>query len=683
MPRPRDAFALHGDRQHTPRTQVTGNQPRPAAERTRPHLSATTPTISVIVIFRDAERFLAEAVGSVFAQSLTDWELVLVDDGSVDGSTAMARALAAKHPARVSYFDHPAHAALGMSESRNLGVCRTSAPCVAFLDADDVWVPEKLEEQLGILERTDAGLVYGRMLIWHSWTGRPEDAARDFCYDLGVAPESLVEPPGLVSQLVENRHQSPTTSGSLLRRDVIQRVGGFATEFPGMYEDQVFFAKVLLSTRTYVSGRCWARYRQHPHSESARFESRVGYHAGRLPYLRWLDAYMRETRATDLQTWRALERELLAARRPRLSGAGRPVAQGLAGVRAQARRRVAARRSRSPAPSAADAGAARPGPAPLVSVVTIFLDAEHFLADAVESVLAQTHEEWELLLVDDGSTDASADIARKYAGRHPGRIRVLAHEGGRNRGKSVARNLGIAAARGRYLAFLDADDVFLPAKLARQVRLLEAHPEAAMVYGPSLYWYGWTGDAALRARDRVAALGVSAGALYDPPTLLTAYLRDGGVVPCTCGLLARTSLIRELGAFDVTIADLFEDQVLLAKICLRHRVYVDGACGDLYRQHEGSTSQAAIRRGRYHPEAPNPAHAAYLRWLAGHIAGAGIRDPDLLRGLGAASFPYRHPKLSSLRARGRRVVRGAAGRFGRVAPGATPPAHGRVEAMSP
>jgi glycosyltransferase involved in cell wall biosynthesis len=661
---------------------VTGNQPRPAPAWSRPRLSAATPTISVIVIFRDAERFLTEAVESVFAQSFADWELALVDDGSVDGSTAMARALAAEHPSRVSYFDHPSHAGLGMSESRNLGVCRTSAPCVAFLDADDVWVPEKLEEQLAILERTGAGLVYGRVLIWHSWTGHPEDAARDFCYDLGVAPESLVEPPGLVSQLVENRHQSPTTSGSLLRRDVIERVGGFATEFPGMYEDQLFFAKVLLSTRAYVSGRCWARYRQHPHSESSRFESSVGYNAGRLTYLGWLHAYMRETRETDRQAWGALERERLAARHPRLSGAARPVAYGLAGVRAQAHRRVAARRSRSLGLGAVDAGAARRRPAPLVSVVTIFLDAERFLADAVESLLAQTHEEWELLLVDDGSVDASADIARAYANRHPGRVRVLAHEDGRNRGKSVARNLGIAAARGRYVAFLDADDVFLPAKLARQVRLLEAHPEASMVYGPSLYWYGWTGDPADRARDRLAALGVSAGAVYDPPALLTVYLRDGGVVPCTCGLLARTSVVRDVGAFDETIADLFEDQVLLAKVCLRHRVYVDGVCGDLYRQHEGSTSQAAVRSGRYHPEAPNPAQAAYLVWLAGHIAGAGIRDAALQRALGAARFPYRHPKLSVVRARGRRVVRGAAGRFGHAARGAKPPAQAGVEATS-
>src|SRR3954468_23112965 len=134
----------------------------------------------------------------------------------------------------------------------------------------------------------------------------------------------------------------------------------------------------------------------------------------------------------------------------------------------------------------------------------------------------------ELLLVDDGSVDASADIARAYASRHPGRVRVLAHADGRNRGKSVARNLGIAAARGRYLAFLDADDVLLPAKLARQVRLLEAHPEVSMVYGPSLYWYGWTGDPADRARDRLAGLGVSGRAGGEPPPLATRYFGGRG-----------------------------------------------------------------------------------------------------------------------------------------------------------
>src|SRR5262249_6096994 len=99
---------------------------------------------------------------------------------------------------------------------------------------------------------------------------------------------------------------------------------------------------------------------------------------------------------------------------------------------------------------------------PLVSVVTPFWNARSFIAEAIESVLAQEFQSWELLLVDDGATDGSTDIARDYAGRFPEKIRYLEHEGHANRGSSCARNLGIRDAKGAYIAFLDADDVWTP-----------------------------------------------------------------------------------------------------------------------------------------------------------------------------------------------------------------------------
>ena len=94
--------------------------------------------------------------------------------------------------------------------------------------------------------------------------------------------------------------------------------------------------------------------------------------------------------------------------------------------------------------------------APCVSVITIFLNAERFLAEAIESVLAQSFDNLELILVDDGSTDSSTDIAKRYAGRHEFRIRYLEHPGHANRGMSASRNLGISSATGDFIAFIDA-----------------------------------------------------------------------------------------------------------------------------------------------------------------------------------------------------------------------------------
>src|SRR4051812_5156182 len=110
------------------------------------------PLVSVVLIFLNEERFLEEAVQSVREQTLTDWELILVDDGSTDRSTAIARDLAAQDE-RIRYVEHPRHANRGMAASRNVGVGNGSAPYVAFIDGDDVWAPFKLYEQVEILER--------------------------------------------------------------------------------------------------------------------------------------------------------------------------------------------------------------------------------------------------------------------------------------------------------------------------------------------------------------------------------------------------------------------------------------------------------------------------------------------------------------------------------------------------
>jgi glycosyltransferase involved in cell wall biosynthesis len=102
---------------------------------------------------------------------------------------------------------------------------------------------------------------------------------------------------------------------------------------------------------------------------------------------------------------------------------------------------------------------------------------EPFLAESVESVLAQSFADFELIISDDGSTDETPAIARVLQARDPDRIRLV--RGERNQGKPFALNRALAIARGELIAWLDGDDVMLPEKLARQVRALDASPEAA------------------------------------------------------------------------------------------------------------------------------------------------------------------------------------------------------------
>ena len=108
-----------------------------------------------------------------------------------------------------------------------------------------------------------------------------------------------------------------------------------------------------------------------------------------------------------------------------------------------------------------------------VSVIIPTYNRAALVKEAVASVLAQTWREFELIVVDDGSTDDTPEALAPYASR----IRLLRRE---NRGGvSAARNAGMAAARGEWLAFLDSDDLWLPEKLARQMAYLAAHPDAA------------------------------------------------------------------------------------------------------------------------------------------------------------------------------------------------------------
>ena len=116
---------------------------------------------------------------------------------------------------------------------------------------------------------------------------------------------------------------------------------------------------------------------------------------------------------------------------------------------------------------------------PTVSVITPAYNVEPFIAETIESVQAQTLEDVELIVVDDGSTDRTYDIAAEYARRDP-RVRLVRQP---NRGISAARNHALRIARGHVFAILDSDDVWLPRYLERQLAILDAHPDVDIVTG--------------------------------------------------------------------------------------------------------------------------------------------------------------------------------------------------------
>lgn len=118
--------------------------------------------------------------------------------------------------------------------------------------------------------------------------------------------------------------------------------------------------------------------------------------------------------------------------------------------------------------------------APLVSVVIPAYNAADFLGDCLRSCFQQSLQAMEVVVVDDGSTDRTPELLAEAAAREP-RLRVVRQA---NSGKpAIARNVGVRAARGEFICFLDADDYYLPGRLERPVTLLRSHPELNLVFG--------------------------------------------------------------------------------------------------------------------------------------------------------------------------------------------------------
>ncbi|MEM9162575.1 MAG: glycosyltransferase family A protein [Cyanobacteria bacterium P01_F01_bin.4] len=291
---------------------------------------------------------------------------------------------------------------------------------------------------------------------------------------------------------------------------------------------------------------------------------------------------------------------------------------------------------------------------PLVSVIVIFLNEERFIEAAVDSVLAQTYENWELLLADDGSTDNSSAMAKHYAQKYPGKIRYLDHENHQNRGMSATRNLGIRHAEGEYVTLLDADDVWLPHNLAYQVEILQAQPAAGMVYGNTHYWYSWTGepeDAQKEFYDEVVELTGQPNTLFEPPKLLTILLSVDGAVPCVCSLMIRRELLESIGGFEDSFRGLYEDQAFYAKVCLQAPVFVARECGANYRQHPDSCCAVAEETGQ-----EEVGRRVFLNWLERYLTEQQVKDEAVWSALKQKLKPYRYPILFKLKQSVRRFT---------------------------
>jgi glycosyltransferase involved in cell wall biosynthesis len=231
--------------------------------------------------------------------------------------------------------------------------------------------------------------------------------------------------------------------------------------------------------------------------------------------------------------------------------------------------------------------------APLVTVVIAAFNGERFIADAIESVLAQTHPDVELIVVDDGSEDGTVAIVEGYGDRG---VRVIRQA---NAGPAAARNTGIAAGTGGYVCYLDHDDLMPPRRLEQQVAELEARPEIGVVLGLASFemleegmqppiWAGYNPE----LHEDLAP------PRFSPPTLLArreAFEELGG--------FSSEVLYTEDADFVLRANDLGVGTGLLDEPALVHRVHETNLSHDIPVQMSGMirTMKRRIDRHRAQP----------------------------------------------------------------------------------
>ena len=358
--------------------------------------------VSVIIPVYNGEDFLADAISSILRQNYEPMEIIVVDDGSTDGSAAIA-----KNYKDVRYIYQPNQ---GVASARNSGLSAAKGEFIAFLDADDTWPARKLQIQVEYL-REHPSIMFTISKINNI-----------------LEPGLNMQPQALQSILKSDQIGLATI---VARKAVFDQIGGFNLRYQ-VGEDLEWF------TRAKDEG---------------------------IPLVILPDILLN----------RRIHNSNLSIKQPHACNAAR--LQIIKESIDRQRKKKAGKMEQNN---------------PLVSVVIPVFNGERYLSEAIDSVLNQSYRPIEVVILDDGSTDNTAVIAKRY-------LPSIKYYYQPNGGIASALNHGIAQSEGEYLSFLDADDLWLPDKLTIQMKSFEAEPTLDMVFGHMKQFFSPDLDKELRA----------------------------------------------------------------------------------------------------------------------------------------------------------------------------------------
>lgn len=513
--------------------------------------------ISVIIPCFNAERYVAQTLGSVLDQTLKPVEIIIVDDGSTDGSLDILRRFAAACPQLIRVCSRKSGSA---ARTRNLGAAMASGNALMFLDADDVLAPDALEWLAAALD-THTGAVaacpWQRLALQpEGWVSGPASCAPRRADDdaLSAWMTGWYYPPCAV----------------LWSKEAFLQTGGW-DENARVNDDGDLMMRALAGGVPLVeTDRGSAFYRRLPSGETSLSSTQHSFEGlrGRLavlekiarildeqgqlkPYRRPLSqafaliandavgkyaGLYQQARANQRRyaplVWHHLwERHKPWRLRPPVS---RPGSMQTEPIRFGEERAELIVCGAQPASQAQAKLSPAPISLPKVSVIITVYNRAELLRRSIASVLEQTFGDFELLVVDDCSTDDPESVIRAFGDT---RIRYLRQS--ENQGVAAARNRGLRESRAPFVAFLDDDDEWFPDKLAQQVALFSSrNTDVGLVY---------TGAETLTGHGEPLVHTPSArGDLYRE--MLARNLVHG-----TCGVMIRRNVITEIGFFDETL----------------------------------------------------------------------------------------------------------------------------------
>ncbi|MEB3281104.1 MAG: glycosyltransferase [Lyngbya sp.] len=435
-----------------------------------------TPQVSVIIPAYNGSRYISQAVESVLSQTDCDFEIIVVDDGSTDNTFDILQ----HYRDRIRYFSQNNQ---GVAAARNRGIREAQAELIALLDQDDIFLPDKLAEQRACFER-DSGAGF----VNSGW--RLIDAKGDPISD--IEPWQDLPHLDLKALIV---HSPILPSAMMFRRSWWEKVGGFDSRFNGVDDAEFVWRLAAAKCPAIWLPKVTVGYRQHGETVSnqkaveraktliAAQDNFFGLKnlpdavlqlekPARYQELIWLAWHLFHTQNYD-QMAEFLQKSLGYTPYTVRITISDWVKRFIGHCKAYGYQLNLESLRNLPQWKQLISGFL-PSPPPKVSVIIPAYNCAEYLEQAVKSVLEQTYNNYEVIVINDGSTDKTYEILIPY-------LDVIRYVYQNNHGLSKVRQKGCQLARGELLTFLDGDDFFLPDKLAEQVAAFEENTEVDLV----------------------------------------------------------------------------------------------------------------------------------------------------------------------------------------------------------